>query len=140
MSSMMAVRLVQVRERKATVDVDEVVPGFDRFVSPHEEFDWFGSGYGGVTEDGIASGAAEGPVWIPERNSLVFSDNANSKRYIWSEATGVSLLRDDTNDANGFARDLQGRIIACEHAARRVTREELDGTITVVAPRMPVPS
>jgi sugar lactone lactonase YvrE len=35
--------------------------------------------------------------------------------------------------ANGLTRDLQGRLIACEHDSRRVTRQELDGSITVVA-------
>ena len=32
-----------------------------------------------------------------------------------------------------MTRDLQGRLIACEHDSRRVTRQELDGSITVVA-------
>src|SRR5213079_459110 len=38
-----------------------------------------------------------------------------------------------TNRANGLTRDLQGRLIACEHDSRRVTRQELDGSVTVVA-------
>jgi gluconolactonase len=105
------------------VGVIEVVPGFDRIVSPDEEFEWFGSGF--VT--------AEGPVWIAERKCVMFSDIGNSKRYAWSEKDGLSLHREDTNQANGLARDPQGRLIVCEHAARRVTREELDGSITVVA-------
>jgi gluconolactonase len=102
---------------------EEVVSGFRRFVSPLEEFQWLGSGYG----------IAEGPVWLPEQPSLLFSDICNSKRYRWSEEDGLSVYREDTNEANGLARDPQGRIIACEHATRRVTREEPDGTITVVA-------
>ena len=46
---------------------------------------------------------------------------------------GVSLLLEPTNRANGLTRDLQGRLIACEHDSRRVTRQELDGSITVIA-------
>ena len=38
-----------------------------------------------------------------------------------------------TNRANGLTRDLQGRLISCEHETRRVTRRELDGTLTVIA-------
>jgi gluconolactonase len=113
--------------------VDEVVQGFDRFVSPNEEFEWLGSGYGGVDGEGRIKGVAEGPIWFHDKNCVVFSDNANGTRYRWAEDDGMVLYRDDTNDANGLARDLQGRIIACEHATRRVTREELDGSITVVA-------
>jgi gluconolactonase len=107
--------------------VDEIVTGFDRFVSPDEEIEWLGSGYGGDVTGG------EGPVWLGTRNCLLFSDITYSKRYMWSEDGGVSLDRENTNEANGLTLDPAGRIIACEHATRRVTREELDGSITVVA-------
>ena len=46
---------------------------------------------------------------------------------------GVSVFQEPTNRANGLTRDLQGRLIACEHDTRRVTRQELDGSITVIA-------
>jgi len=42
---------------------------------------------------------------------------------------------DSTNYANGLTRDTQGRLIICEGGARRVTRMEPDGSITVVANR-----
>ena len=35
--------------------------------------------------------------------------------------------------ANGNAYDGQGRLVTCEHSSSRVTRTELDGTITVLA-------
>jgi gluconolactonase len=107
----------------AMVAVDGVTPNFDRFVSLDEDFDWLGSGYD----------PAEGPVWFHDHACLVFSDIGNSKRYTWSEKGGFSVSREDTGETNGLARDPQGRIIACEQARRRVTREELDGSITVVA-------
>ena len=47
--------------------------------------------------------------------------------------SGVTLFQEPTNRANGLTRDLQGRLIACEHDIRRVTRQELDGSITVIA-------
>jgi gluconolactonase len=34
--------------------------------------------------------------------------------------------------ANGNTRDRQGRLVSCEHDARRVTRTEYDGSITVL--------
>jgi gluconolactonase len=113
--------------------VEAVSPDFDRFVSPAEEFDWLGSGYGAIGDHGWRLGVAEGPVWLAELNCILFSDNANSKRYKWSEEGGVSLHKDGTNNANGLARDLSGRLLVCEHDSRRVTREEPDGSITVVA-------
>jgi gluconolactonase len=38
-------------------------------------------------------------------------------------------------NANGATVDREGRLISCEHAARRVTRTEHDGRITVLADR-----
>ena len=46
---------------------------------------------------------------------------------------GVSVFQEPTNRANGLTRDRQGRLIACEHDSRRVTRQELDGSLTVIA-------
>ena len=43
----------------------------------------------------------------------------------------VSVFRKPSNYANGNTRDRQGRLLTCEHGARRVTRTEYDGTITV---------
>ena len=43
------------------------------------------------------------------------------------------MLQEPTNNANGLTRDPQGRLIMCEGGARRVTRMEPDGSVTVVA-------
>ena len=32
-----------------------------------------------------------------------------------------------------MTRDLKGRLVACEHSARRVTRQDSDGEVTVIA-------
>jgi gluconolactonase len=54
----------------------------------------------------------------------------------WEEETGaVSVFRKPSNNSNGLARDRQGRLLTCEHDARRVTRTEYDGAITVIADR-----
>jgi gluconolactonase len=54
----------------------------------------------------------------------------------WEEETGaVSVFRKPSNFANGNTRDRQGRLVTCEHGARRVTRTEYDGTISVIADR-----
>ena len=76
----------------------------------------------------------EGPVWLPDRSILVFSDIPNSKWMQWSEAKGLSVYR-DSQQANGNIIDEQGRIIACQHAARNVVRLEADGSQTVLADR-----
>ena len=76
---------------------------------------------------------AEGPVWFAEHSSLVWSDIPNQRLLRWIEGEGVSVFRANSNYANGNTRDRQGRLVSCEHGARRVTRTEPDGTISVIA-------
>ena len=84
----------------------------------------------------IASGMrwCEGPVWFGDGRYLLWSDIPNNRIMRWDEETGaVSVFRKPSNNANGNTRDRQGRLLTCEHDARRVTRTEYDGTITVIA-------
>jgi gluconolactonase len=78
----------------------------------------------------------EGPVWIGDLRCLLWSDIPNNRVLKWEEETGaVSVWQRPSNNANGHTRDRQGRIIACEHAGRRVVRFEYDGSTTVLADR-----
>ncbi len=105
-----------------------------------------------VAEDAVIEVLAEGfhwtegPVWMPESNSLLFSDIPRNAIYRWSEADGLTLFLKPSGyteegdggyrvggrfrsepGTNGLTRDLQGRLIMCEHGNRRVTvllREE----------------
>jgi gluconolactonase len=86
----------------------------------------------------IATGLrwAEGPVWFGDGRFLLWSDIPNNRLMKWEEETGtVSVFRRPSNYSNGNTRDRQGRLISCEHDARRVTRTEYDGSITVIAER-----
>ncbi len=75
----------------------------------------------------------EGPVWFGDANCLLFSDIPNNKIMRWTPDAGISIYRQPSNFSNGHTRDLQGRLISCEHGTRRVTRTEYDGSITVIA-------
>jgi len=107
--------------------IEQHGPGLERLVDVQQEIEELASGFGGVT------GPAEGPVWWHEGGYLLFSDIGNNRRMKWTPGAGVTLVQEPTNEANGLTRDLQGRLIACEHLARRVTRQDPDGSITVVA-------
>lgn len=78
---------------------------------------------------------AEGPVWFNDANQLLWSDIPNQRMLRWTPEGGVSVYRQPSNFANGHTRDRQGRLISCEHGRRRVTRTEIDGSITVLADR-----
>src|SRR6476469_2787368 len=73
---------------------------------------------------------AEGPVWFRDLNCLIWSDIPNHRQLRWvPDGIGgsVSVFRADSNYSNGNTRDFEGRLISCEHGARRVSRTEYDG-------------
>jgi gluconolactonase len=77
---------------------------------------------------------AEGPVWFGDHRCLLWSDVPNNRILRWDEQSGTtSVWREPSNYANGNTRDLQGRLVSCEHLGRRVTRTEFDGSVTVLA-------
>jgi len=88
------------------------------------------------------TGAAwsEGPVYFRDGGYLLFSDIPNDRIMRFtpdhSGLDGVmSVFRQPANNSNGHSRDMAGRLVSCEHGARRVTRTEYDGRITVIADR-----
>lgn len=75
----------------------------------------------------------EGPVWFEEEDYLLFSDIPASRIFKLTTKGSVAVFRESSGNSNGLTRDNQGRLIACEHSTRRVTRTEKDGSITVLA-------
>ena len=107
--------------------IEQYAPELDLVVSRSEPIQELASGTGG------ALGPTEGPVWWKEGGYLLYSDIHNDRRMKYSPGQATSVFAEPTNRANGLTRDLQGRLLACEHDSRRVTRQEADGSITVVA-------
>jgi len=77
---------------------------------------------------------SEGPVWT---GSLLYYTQIQACRIMAydPQANSFTVHRTDTNYANGLTMDAQGRLYACEGGARRVTRYEADGTVSVLAER-----
>jgi gluconolactonase len=107
--------------------IEQWAPELEKIISPSATIHDLADGFGG------AQGPAEGPLWWKEGRYLLFSDIHNSKRLKYVPGQGVSLVLEPTNRANGLTRDREGRLLACEHDTRRVTRLELDGSTTVLA-------
>jgi gluconolactonase len=79
---------------------------------------------------------AEGPVYFADHQCLIFSDIPNNRMLRFDEQTSeVRVFRANSGYSNGNTRDRQGRLVTCEHGARRVTRTELDGSITIIVDR-----
>jgi gluconolactonase len=78
----------------------------------------------------------EGPLWNGDH--LLFSDIPNSRIVRWQalpEGPELRTFRFPSNLANGLTFDRGGRLLACEGAARRLTRTEPDGAVAVLAER-----
>src|SRR5260370_14936283 len=111
---------------QSSTRIEQLAPEVERIVSPSEPIQHLADGFGGTL------GPAEGPLWWKEGHYLLFSDIHNNKRMKYEPGKGASVVQEPTNRANGLTRDLQGRLIACDHDSRPVTRQELDGTTTVI--------
>jgi gluconolactonase len=107
--------------------IERFAPELDKIVDIGASIDQLAGGVGGD------NGPAEGPLWWKEGGYLLFSDINGNRRMKYTPGQGTVEFKKPTNGANGLTRDLQGRLVACEGAGRRVVREELDGSMTVIA-------
>jgi gluconolactonase len=107
--------------------IEQFAPQLEKIIAASAQIQALADGFGGPM------GPAEGPLWWQEERCLLFSDIHNDRRMKYLPGGGVSVVQEPTNRANGLTRDLQGRLVACEHDTRRVTRLELDGSLTVIA-------
>lgn len=76
---------------------------------------------------------AEGPVWSPTDQALLFSDVPKNRVYRWSEAKGISVALEPSgftgqvfqgreSGSNGLTLDSAGELVLCQHGDRRVAR------------------
>lgn len=76
----------------------------------------------------------EGPAYVPAGRYAVWSDIPNDRVMRWDETSGhVSVFEAPARNQNGHTVDLEGRLVACEHRGRCVSRIEHDGTRRVLA-------
>ena len=77
---------------------------------------------------------AEGPAYFPAGRYLIWSDIPNDRLMRWDETSGhVSVFEQPCRNQNGHTVDREGRLLACEHRGRCVSRIEADGSRTVLA-------
>ena len=81
---------------------------------------------------------SEGPVWVASENCLLFSDIPRNAIFRWSERDGARIWMQPSGytgvayygkepGSNGLTLDGEGRLLACEHGDRRVSRLEQGG-------------
>ena len=99
--------------------VEVIKPAFKKLVDENAELT--------LIADGM--GFTEGCCYVAGGDYLIWSDIPNDRVHRWSEADGVSVLREPSGNANGHTVDLEGRILSCETGGRQVSMTELDGTV-----------
>ena len=89
----------------------------------------------------------EGPVWVTENGPyLLFSDIPDNAIYQWTSDGKVAEFvkpvfegepgeGESAAGSNGLTLDVEGRLVLCEHGARRISRIETNGTRTSLVDR-----
>lgn len=70
----------------------------------------------------------EGPLWLSS-GELIFSDIPADTIF----RADKTVFRRPSGKSNGLTLDREGRLIACEHGNRRVSRTAADGTVEILA-------
>lgn len=105
--------------------IERLDPELDKIISPDAVVE--------VLADSFSW--AEGPLWVPEKQMLLFSDIPPNKIYQWTEEKGIQLYltpsgytgeesRSGEPGANGLLLDKKGRLVLCQHGDRRMARME----------------
>lgn len=80
---------------------------------------------------------SEGPLWIDELESLVFSDVPANKIYKWNEKDSLGIFlesaghtgkgnKDSDRGPNGLILDQENKLLICQHGDRRIARLDAD--------------
>lgn len=109
------------KETKPFGSVERIDPALDAIVSS------------GAVPEIIAEGFewSEGPLWLEETKTLIFSDVPNNVIHQWSEGKGTSVYlkpsgytgtteRPGESGSNGLTLSPDGKLVLCQHGDRRV--------------------
>jgi len=91
----------------------------------------------GATLEKLGTGAlwAEGPVYLPAADAVLWSDIPNNRMLRWSANDGLTVWRAPSNFVNGNTLDSDGNVVHCSHGARAILRTEHDGSVTTLVDR-----
>lgn len=92
-----------------------VLPSSSRLLALYEDATW-----------------AEGPVWWPAGDALVFSDVIGRRTLARRDDGSIVTFFDRSYFANGNAMDAEGRLVQAEHGRRAISRTDANGTEMLV--------
>lgn len=82
----------------------------------------------------LATGAAwsEGPVWMFEDASVLWSDIPNNRMLRWHPLDGMGVWRDQIDFTNGHTREADGSLLHCSHGQRAIVRTRFDAQLKIL--------
>ena len=92
---------------------------------------------GTPTLERLCTGAiwSEGPVWMSEDDSVLWSDIPNNRMLRWSERDGLTVWRSSVEFTNGHTRDRNGDLLHCSHGLRAIVRtRRIGGRVDAATP------
>jgi gluconolactonase len=110
---------------QSTGSIEKLDAGLDKVISTDARIEIIAEGFKW----------AEGPLWVLEKEMLLFADIPPNKIYQWNESEGLQLYltpsgytgkkpRGGEPGANGLLLDWENRLILCQHGDRRMARME----------------
>ncbi len=78
---------------------------------------------------------SEGPVYLPDDDSVIWSDVSGNRLLRWSVQDGTQIIRDPSDYQNGNCLDQEGRLVSCSHGQRAIIRREYTGDWRVLVDR-----
>ncbi len=72
----------------------------------------------------LATGAiwSEGPIWMHEDHSVLWSDIPNNRMLRWHAEEGMTVWRENVEFTNGHTRERDGALLHCSHGHRALVR------------------
>lgn len=115
----------QPKENKTIGTIERLDPALDAIVSATAQPEIISEGYKW----------SEGPQWLAETKTLIFSDVPTNTIYQWMEGKGTSVYltpsgytgttpRGGEMGSNGLTLTPDGKLVLCQHGDRRVARME----------------
>lgn len=125
------------QEGELRLQIERLDPELDSLLAPTAKIEKLASGFKW----------SEGPVWLQQRDFLLFSDIPNNQIMKWSESEGLKTYAGNERlkepgpltrfgpGSNGMAVDSDGNLIICQQKSRRLIQINQDDEAIVLADR-----
>ena len=103
--------------------IEKINPAVDKYVDEYSKIEILAKGFEW----------SEGPVWVDEINSVLFSDVPENKIYRWNENDGLSVYIEPSghsgkvptskkDGSNGLILNSKNELLICMHGDRRIAK------------------